>query len=215
MILRKSIVYLTIILLALISFSCESENTLTPTVSIEREQLLNSIVKHKESAFEVYPRAKEEAKRWNDQAILYQIPPTRLMEGNFGLSGGGPPGWFFMFKDPDSPVELFVEIVDGKLYGKTEAQPIIIGEPKYKLNPIEMDSNLLDSDDALNIYLDDGGDEFFLNNPDVELDYRLVFLEGIEHPIWSIFDVSDFTTPLYNVDAITGEKTTNPYQSVE
>jgi hypothetical protein len=179
------------------------------------EDNLGQIDKHTETAFEAYQYAQEEAIRWDKEAILYQIPPTRLMESNFGLAGGGPAGWFFMFKAADSPVELYIEIVNGTLYGKTEAQPIMIGEPKYILKSIDPDEISLDSDEALQIYLEDGGDKYFTEHPNIDLDFRLIHLEGIEHPVWSIFDSTDFANPLYNVDAINGEKTQDPFRQLK
>ena len=207
---------LIVIALSLILSSCS--NGIAPPNETGVQQTPSSpalssqeIDSHSETAFTAYPIAKKEALTWNAKALLYQIPPTRQMEQNFGLPPGGPPGWFFMFKEGESPVEFYVEIVDGKLYGKTEAQPILVGEPKYKLIQLPTDGTLLDSDYALQVYLDDGGKEYTSTHPDIDFDFRLIHLEGIEHPIWSIFDTADQTTPLFNIDAVTGKKAQDPY----
>jgi hypothetical protein len=214
----EKVVYFAILFIILeISTGCSVKNgSITGTHSTQpTSATLGTIDPHTETAFNAYPRAKEDALKWNEHAILYQIPSTRLMEKNLGLSGGGPAGWFFMFKVPGSPVELYVEIVNNKLYGRTEAQPVIIGEPKYKNNPIDLNKELLDSDKALDVYLNDGGKDYFSTHKNVDLDYRLVYLEGTNDPIWSIFDASDLATPLYDVDAVTGKKTQDPYSQVK
>jgi len=169
--------------------------------------------KHTQTAFEVYPIALEEAKKWNSEAALYQIPATRLMETNLGLPPGGPPGgWFFMFKVPDSPLEFYVEIVDGVIYGKTEAQPILIGEPKFSLLALKMDGSLMDSVGALGVYYDNGGKDYLSTHPNAILDYRLVHLDGLSNPVWSIFDVeANVAAPLVNIDAQSGKIVNDPY----
>ncbi len=210
------LIFLMVIALSIILSSCSNgsappkatEVQQTPLPSTQSSQEIDS---HSETAFTAYPIAEKEALIWNAQALLFQIPPTRQMEQNLGLPPGGPPGWFFMFKEAESPVEFYVEIVDGKLYGKTEAQPILVGEPKYQLIQLPTDGSLLDSDQVLQVYLDDGGKEYTTTHPDIDFDFRLIHLEGIEHPIWSIFDSTDPLTPLYNVDAVTGKKVQDPY----
>jgi hypothetical protein len=209
-------IFLMVIALSLILSSCSNGSTSPKATEVQQSPLPPTqssleIDSHSETAFTAYPIAEKEALIWNAKALLYQIPPTRQMEQNFGLPPGGPPGWFFMFKEGESPVEFYVEIVDGKLYGKTEAQPILVGEPKYKLIKLPMDGSLLDSDHALQVYLDDGGKEYTSTHPDIDFDFQLIHLEGIKHPIWSIFDSADPLTPLYNVNAVTGEKAQNPY----
>jgi len=211
----KNVIYLLVIALAINIASCGSQYaTGQPNPLSSTSYPLNSIDKHGQTAFEAYPRAKEEAFRWNEEAILYQIPPTRLMESNLGLGGKGPAGWFFMFKTPDSPVEFYIEIVDGALYGKTEAQPILFEEPSYRLKPIDLDDNILDSDMALEAYFRNGGEKYFSKHPDVNIDYRLIHLEGADHPVWSIFDSADLVNALIHIDAVTGQVTQDPFEQV-
>lgn len=162
-------------------------------------------------ALEVYPVALERARQWDPNAQLIQVTITRLMEQNLGLPSDLP-GWFFEFRVPGSPVEFYIKTVDGAINGVTEAQPIIVGEPPYTYLPIDVDSLTLDSDDALRLFLENGGEAYLTSNPNMLVDYRLIHLEGKPNPVWSVFDATDLTAaPLYNVDAVTGQTTTDPY----
>jgi hypothetical protein len=133
------------------------------------------------------------------------------MEQNLGLPSDLP-GWFYQFRVPGSPVEYYIKIVQGKLSGTTEAQPIIVGEAPYTYLPIDVDKLALDSDGAMQKFLDNGGRAYVDSNPEMLIDYRLVHLEGKPNPVWSIFDARDLTAaPLYSVDAVTGETVPDPY----
>ncbi len=168
-----------------------------------------------ETARAAYPIAEVEAKRWNSAAILYQIPVTRIMETNLGLPSSTP-GWYFMFKVPDSPLEYYVKIVRGRVSGVTEAQPILIEELPYEYLPIDLRALTLDSDDALQLFMEHGGAEYVAAHPGLQLDYRLVHLDGQDHPVWSLFDVSDVNQPpLFNVDAVTGEVVGDPFSQYQ
>jgi hypothetical protein len=214
--LQAKIFILTGLILSIFLSSC-SNGSATPIVTeVESTPLPPTISSqefdvHNETAFTAYPIAENEALKWNPEATLYQIPPTRQMEQNIGLPPGGLPGWFFMFKEADSPVEFYVKVVDGKISGKIEAQPIIVGEPEYILVQLPVDGSLIDSDHALQVYLNDGGEEYYNTHPDVEFDFRLVHLDGQQNPVWSIFDAADMTVPLYHVDAVSGQESQDPF----
>jgi hypothetical protein len=208
-------VLLALILVVSITAGCNSKTGLQtePPQATESQIDIMQYDTHTESAFTAYPRALEEGQRWNPEAKLYQIALTRQMELNLSLPPG-PMGWFFMFKEPNSQKELFVEIVEGSLFGRLTAEPIIVGEPPYTYQPIDI-TNLKDSNEALLIYWNDGGEAYYNDHPETEFDLRLVYLKGLDNPIWSIFDSKDEVTPLYNVDAVTGAKTNDPFEMVK
>jgi hypothetical protein len=163
------------------------------------------------TALTAYPIAEAQAEKWNAEAILYQIPVTRLMEKNLGLPSDMP-GWFFMFKVPDSPVEYYVKVVEGRVLGVIEAQPIVIGEASYTYLPIDLATLPIGNDAALGLYMENGGNDYLALHPRLILDYRLVHLEGQPNPVWSIFDASNIDQPpLFNVDARTGQSVADPF----
>ena len=163
------------------------------------------------TAFEAYPAAEMKAREWNSEALLYQIPVSRIMEINLGIPLGIP-GWFFMFRVPDSPLEYYVKVVQGQVVGATEAQPILLGTPLYEYLPIDLADISLDSDDLLRLFMAYGGKEYVASHPGWQIDYRLVHLKGQAHPIWSLFDVSNLDQPaLFNVDAVTLEIVKDPF----
>ena len=168
-----------------------------------------------QTAFHEFPPAQLQAiKAWNSKAKLYEIPPLRAMEKNLGYPRSLP-GWFFMFKVENSPLEYYVEIRDTHLIGFTEAEPILIQKLSYTLLPININNKLLDSDKALKIYLENGGEEYLTKHTNAEIDYRLVFVSGTPNPIWSIYDASDLTKPpIFNLDAVTGKKVNDPIPNV-
>jgi hypothetical protein len=169
-----------------------------------------------ETAFTAYPVAEIEAKKWNRDALLYQIPVTRIMEINLAIPSGIP-GWFFMFKVPDSPVEYYIKVVHGQISGLTEAQPILSQELPYELLPIDIGELVLDSDDVLRLFMESGGAKYKDEHPEWQIDYRLVHLKGDPHPVWSLFDVSNSNVdhpPLFNIDGVTGEVVVDPFLSL-
>lgn len=164
------------------------------------------------TALEAYPPALEQAKKWNPEAVLYQVVVTRLMEQNLGLPSDLP-GWFYMFRVPGSPVEYYVKVVNGTVNGVTEAQPVIIGEAPYEYLPVDIEALAISSDEAVRLFLENGGKAYLDAHPSMLLDYRLLHIEGQPNPVWSLFDAADLTAPpLFNVDAATGEIVGDPYQ---
>ncbi len=169
----------------------------------------------RQTAFEAYPPAEARARLWRTEAVLHQIAVTRIMETNLGLPPGSP-GWFFMFRVPGETLEFYVKVSEGTVIGTTEAQPIMAEKLPYKYLPIDLQRLTLDSKDVVRLYMEHGGAEYVAAHPRLELDYRLVHLEGQPNPVWSLFDVTDFTqdiAPLFNVDAVTGEIVDDPFAS--
>lgn len=166
---------------------------------------------HGATALTAYPIAEAQAKQWNSQAVLYQIPVARLMEKNLGLPSDLL-GWFFMFKVPGSPVEYYIKVVQGRVLGVTEAQPIIIGEAPYTYLPIDLVTLPIGNDAAFRLFMEDGGKDYLTLHPRPIFDYRLVHLEGQPNPVWSIFDAANLDQPpLFNVDAVTGQEVGDPF----
>jgi len=163
------------------------------------------------TALEAYPVAKAEAKRWNAQAVLHQIPLKHAMEQNLGIPADAR-GWFFMFQEPGSPIEYYVKIVDDRLSGKTEAQPILVQPLPYRLLPIDLETLPVQSEDVLRLWLERDGQEYWTAHPDKQLDYRLVHLDGQSHAVWSLFDAALPEQPaLLHVDAVTGDIVKDPF----
>jgi hypothetical protein len=155
--------------------------------------------------------AERQAKTWNRQALLHEIAPTYIMHANLGLPSGVP-GWFFMFKDPASPVELYVKVVGGEVNGWTEAQPILAEQLPFRMLPIDFRALPFDSDRVLRIFADNGGSQYVASHPSLELDYRLVHLQSQPNPVWSLFDAANPSgSALVHVDAVTGKTVGDPF----
>ncbi len=190
--------------------ACQRQSITTDAPSNPVENPHGKFDLHSHTAFADYPRALEDALRWNPKAELVQIAPTGQMRLNLGVGGGVGREWFYMFKLPDSPLEFFVAIDEGTIYGRTEAQPLLIEELPYVMQVIKLDG-LIDSDEALRQYLNNGGDKYLADNPDVKLDFRLIYLQNTPNPVWSIFSDKDYSDPLYNLDAVTKEAASDPF----
>jgi hypothetical protein len=215
MITRRMI--LSVIVLFFIS-GCTPATPL-PEINPQPTPLLetNSIDQLNETAFTAYPIAEAEALRWNPDAVFYQIPLTRVMESNLGLPPGGP-GWFFMFMVPGSPVEFYVEIVDGKFIRKSRGPTHQAWMHLHMiLLPIDINSSLINSNAVLQIYLDNGGREYFEGNTQFgyHVNYRLIHVKGTDNPIWSIFDTEqDTSVPLISIDAVNSEIVEDPLKDI-
>lgn len=216
---KYKLVFSTFFVVAIIIFiaGCVREkiNPIDSPLIFESPISISSLIPsdgRQQTALAAYTVAEPVAKRWNKQALLYQIPPTRIMEMNLGIPAGIA-GWFFMFKSPDSPVEYYINIVDGNVFGITEAQPILVQELPYKLMPIDTNKLVLDSDDVLKLFMESpGGVEYLNTHSQIQIDYRLVHLEGYPNPIWTLFDVSGgVNTLLFNVDSVTGLPVEDPF----
>lgn len=209
-----------VLVLITVGALCSCNKPLTPTISpltSPLSKLENETVIHipddgrGDTAFEAYPVAEIEARRWNAGSLLYQIPVSRIMEINLGIPPGIP-GWFFMFQVPNSPLEYYVKVVHGQVVGTTEAQPILLGTPAYEYLPIDLADISLDSDDLLRLFMTHGGKEYVASHPGWQIDYRLVHLKDQAHPVWSLFDVSDIDQPaIFSVDAVTLEVVQDPF----
>lgn len=203
--------------LALAVAACNAAPTAAPTPAAALTALPSDVVAglpsngRKESFREAYQVALGVAQAWNANAALFEIAPTAIMAKNLGQPIADTPGWFFMFRDPASPVEYYIMIVDGANYGALEAQPIVIGDPSYVLEPLALDAVRVDDTAVLHMFMQDGGEEYLSLHPGFRPDYQLVHVRGQPNPVWSLYDGAESeAAALYHVDAVTGEKRTAP-----
>lgn len=168
-----------------------------------------------ESALTAYSVAEARAYEWNNAAVLYQIAPTHQMAQNLGLSAISS-GWFFMFKEIGSPVELYIYIDEGEVFGLTEAQPIFGDQLPYRYSPIDASKLMLDSDDVFARFLSTDKGKAWASAADAsstKIDYRLVHLEGQQNPIWTLFSVQvGQAEALFHINAITGAEARDPFK---
>jgi hypothetical protein len=162
------------------------------------------------SALQSLAIAQQQAEIWDSSARWVAIMPTTLVASNFGFPLGAE-GWFFKFDLPDSPVEYFIHISDGTVTGASEAQPLI--EPPYRLVPLDPSTLKIDSDFVAPAFLrSDRGKEHLEAEQSHYWDYRLVHLEGMDNPVWSLFDADEIATSLINIDAVTGQVVQDPFE---
>lgn len=155
-----------------------------------------------DTAFDGLQIATEYSKNWNKQAFLYSIPNTAEMESNLGYPMTGL-GWFYLFRNPDNPLELFVYVDNGVIQGSTEAEVaalIEVSEKSYA--PLET-SDLLDSDQIM--------ENFYNSNKNAKkLNYQLElqFDENLKISIWSIFEFEKgilVSLPISRINATSGQ----------
>lgn len=161
-----------------------------------------------------YPVAEARAREWSDVAVLHQIAPVSLMGQNLGIPSLMS-GWFFMFQEPGSPVEFYIYVLDGQISGFTEAQAILGEQLPYRYGPIDIDALALDSTDVLAAFLATDRGKSWADAAQVspiQLDYRLVHLEGQRDPVWTLFSVQGGRLEaLIHLNAISGAEVSDPF----
>lgn len=197
--LKKYVSILSFFLLSSCNFFIEPSN-----IDVEPTILIPTGIYNKESAFHAYFVADEFAKNWNENAEMTQIIIGSVMAKNIGI----PPSkeaWYFMYNTNENSIELYIEVIDGKVTGYTEAQPIITDELRIQQKPIIIDG-LIDSDVVMEI--------FSMNNsldskpPNSHFELALHYLEGYSNPVWSVFELSNEYSSMalvFRVDAKTQE----------
>lgn len=141
------------------------------------------------------------------EAYLHTISPSHIMLSNLG-NPPVLPGWFYIFKRPDSRRELVVQVVDAQVTGTTLTESVSDIQPAPL--PIDVSQLTLDSDDVFTLFNEIGGSRGLVQ-ADVPYDLELIYLTGNEAPIWSVVD--PFTQQwVISFNAITGEEAPNPYQ---
>lgn len=158
-------------------------------------------------AFAGYELAAAHAiEKWNSKAVLYAIPDTITMQQNLGH-----PlirmGWFYMFKTGEDTLEYYVYVDEGKIQGSTEAQPIIIGDPPPKDEPLPELKSLIDSPKALEIFFENGGNNKVpeADREDIHIALANLVADGI--PTWHVYYYDETRNETFSVkiNAITGE----------
>ena len=164
------------------------------------------------SALASFGMAQERAKQWNANSVWHGIVPVTMMEKNLGIPATGR-GWFFRFGQQGNTLELYVLVDNLGIRGATEAQPILVEPLPYELLAIELKDIQVDSPQVLEAYKENGGQAYLDEHPEAQLDFRLMHVKGKPNPVWSLFDAQDLKTPLFNVDAKTGEVVGDPFAS--
>ena len=145
---------------------------------------------------------------FSPNARLYAIVPSTVMIANLG----NPPvvlGWFYKFKAEGSPREFVVQVVDGKVSGAVETEPITQVPPLQRVLPVDkvtLDSNqvyerLVQQAPTLGITV---------TNPKL-FDLELVNLETMTNPVWSVYEPTTSRWVL-SLDAVSGEAVPNPHK---
>lgn len=180
-------------------YPAPSETFYEPGYPITTDQIV-------QTAFEAYPIAEKMALEWNPEAKLYGIPATFAMEVNLGYPSIGS-GWFFMFMVEGQPLEYYVMVDNGVVQGFTEAQPILVEKRPFEYLPLPPLDQMIDSDKFLDLYRNNGGEEYLSENPDAVLNPQLHFLSTNPSPVWSLYDASKGANgvSLFDVNAFTGE----------
>lgn len=159
------------------------------------------------TAFSEYPIAASFVKeKWNQDAILYAIPDTLIMQQNLGHPGTNT-GWFYMFKVGGETLEYYVYVDEGTVQGSTEAQPIIIGNPPPKDMPLPELSSMIDSLQAFEIFLNNGGSDKVSEADRGAIRMSLVNLVADGFPSWNVYylDSTGENQIKLKINAITGD----------
>lgn len=154
-----------------------------------------------QTALVSYRLAEDAAKKLEPQAQLHSIFPSQIMLNNLA----GPPvlpGWFYVFKVPGMRRQFIVQVVDDKVTGTTQAEPI--EEPKPVEKPINIADIKLDSSQVFEQFkaaMQKQGTP----TDDLQFDLELVNLENQSGPVWSVVDPRTLKW-VYSVNASTGEE---------
>lgn len=160
-----------------------------------------------QTAFEAYEITKELAQKWDPTATLHGIPATFKMESSVRNPWTGK-GWFFLYKVPTNTLEYYIYVDNGKLQGYTEAQPIVVGERELKYFPLPPFDEMLDSDEVMEVFMQNGGDKYLADHPQAKLNMELLFTNKFPHPVWDIYDFNELETAMvsiFRLNALTGE----------
>lgn len=140
---------------------------------------------------------------FSPEAYLHTIAPSHVMLSNLG-NPPVLPGWFYVFKQPESRRELIVQVVDNFVTGTTLTESISDIQPSPL--PIDMNQVVLDSDEVFSLWEARG-----LDQDNISYDLELIYLTGNDAPVWSI--VNPVTQEwVLSFSAVTGEEVSNPYQ---
>lgn len=208
---NKLFLILFFIFLFLLLPGCTSINE-SSNLKNDLTNLTSSQNYEKETAFHAYIAANEFANQWNENAEMTQIIIGSIMAKNIGI----PPSkdaWYFMYKTNENSIELYIEVIDGKVTGYTEAQPIITDNLRIPQKPIII-NDLIDSNIVINLYTKNNS--IISNSSNLNLELALHYIDGHSNPVWSVFELSDNNSTLslvFRVDAKTQEILITPNNS--
>jgi hypothetical protein len=157
------------------------------------------------TAAESFPPAYAAAKAWHEDAQWYGVVPFTSITSFFALPlGTNRPSWFFRFGAADGQ-EYLVEVLDGQVIGTNELViPAYIEQSLQQLDPLGDTWIILDSEDVLTAYREHE-DSLLRKMPGLMMDYRLVKMSDQNNPVWMLYDAQNVMSPVFVVDAITGE----------
>lgn len=223
----KRFLYVCVILLIILTVvSCKyNHQSLTPTpipdvvstiyplstsTKLEEAYPLDEYKTIDQTAFDAYEIAAAYARlNWNPSAVFFSIPNTAIMEMNLGYPQTGL-GWFFMFKVPENTLEYYVYVDQGIVQGYTEAQPITTSDNEFELLALPQLEKLLDSDEVLNIFQENGGKDYLNSHPQAKIVMELYYHKDNVSPIWKLHDITIEgidNDVVFAVEAFSGEST--------
>ncbi|MGI6207655.1 MAG: hypothetical protein ACOYEW_05505 [Anaerolineae bacterium] len=143
--------------------------------------------------------AIEAAQKWSPDAQFLGIQPSYVMERNLPFMPSAA-GWFYSFGRPQDVLQYYVQVVDGRVTGSVEAEAI--GE-RPKPQPVDVNAVVLDSDDALQVYLNSLSGAA---PSEANIDYSLAVDPDLGKAIWWIYNLEESDQkPVLAVDAATGQ----------
>ncbi len=158
------------------------------------------------SAYELaLPVALDE---FSPDAYLHTIAPSQIMLSNLG-NPPVLPGWFYIFKKPESRREFIVQVVDNVVTGTTLTESVSDIQPVPL--PIDMNQVVIDSDEIFALF-NEIGEELNVAQGSIPVPYdlELIYLTGSDAPVWSVVDPYSQEWIL-SFSAVTGEEVSNPY----
>lgn len=178
------------------------ETQATPRHSLDKQRFQTAI-----GAFAI---AREAALAWRQDVLWYSVMPSSSLERALALPMAKP-GWVFRFGAPQTTKEYIIHVVEGECAGNTEMRiPDYIEPPLSNLEPLDMMwKELLDSSTVLEEY-NNQDTNLLTQYPNMNLDYRLIHPKECEHPLWMLFDAMHLATPIFVIDATTGETVADP-----
>lgn len=148
-----------------------------------------------------FGRAHGRARGWQEDASLITASATWPVVNSADEVRGGRASWNFVFYSPVNDTAVSTNVVDEK---------VSVGDPypiDQILNPLQISGWQIDSDDALNIFLTNGGENFINSQTDVTVATQLSTISESGRMEWliSAFANRNGETLTLVIDASTGD----------
>lgn len=148
-----------------------------------------------------FGRAHSKALAWDGEASLITASATWPQVNSADDVRGGQASWNFVFYSPVNDTAVSTTVVD---------KQVSVGDPypTYQtLNPLQISGWQIDSDDAINLFLVNGGEAFLRDQIDVSLTSQLSTITGNGRMEWliSAFANRNGETFTIRIDASTGD----------